>query len=216
MKQVALLAAALWLLQASPARAADAPVADAPATAPAASQEARIEQMAAYLVDMLPVHMAFEAELDRTPDALAKEGLDKRQESCLREQVSRDALAVRKQREVAEFAERSPAQFDAGLAVLDAGAAELIRELGEASMGGADGEGGVEFDPSRHDPDKLAAFMQFVTGAEFQALRSLSGYGDFDRADRQEGPSDVETMMDALGREIATTCAIPAEFFKRG
>jgi hypothetical protein len=217
MKQAALLAATLWLLQASPARAVDAaPVADAPAAAPAVSQEAQIQQMAAYLVDMLPVHMAFEAELERTPGALAEEGLDARQESCLREQVTRDALAVRKQRDVAAFAERSPADFEAGLAVLDAGAAELIRELGEASMRQSGGEDGLQFDPSAHDPAKLAAFMQFVTGPEFKALRALSGYGDFDRADRKSGASDVETMLDELGRDIATTCNIPAEFFKHG
>jgi hypothetical protein len=193
------------------AQASSEPAVKDAAQAPAQALGPRIDRMTTYLVNMLPMHTIFASVL--AEDSL-KEELNAKQEACFRKQLTREALVARKRREVEAFAKREPKRFDAGLALLDEGAGEVVTKLGQASFAdAAEGSDTVDkIDMASLPPDHLVSFMTFAYASEHRELRALSGYGEFNE-EKTQGPSEVERMLDAMSVEIGTACDIPKSFF---
>ena len=193
------------------AQAASEPAVKDDANAPAEALGPRIDRMTGYLVNMLPMHTIFASVL--AEDSL-KEELNAKQEACFRKQLTREALVARKRREVEDFAKREPKRFDAGLALLDEGAGEVVTKLGQASFSdAANGTDSVEkIDMASLPPDHLVSFMTFAYASEHRTLRALSGYGEFNE-EKEQGPSEVERMLTAMSVEIGAACDIPKSFF---
>lgn len=185
--------------------------------------DAQRTQMTDYLVEMFPLHLIFEQMMVLKASEL-REDLDESQIGCIRGKVSRPAFLARKRREVDAFADEAPQDFQNALALLDSGAGEMMKRLGQYSVLsaiGAESDGKVkdkgkaaeEFDIASQPPDQLVAFMTFAYGSPYKRLRSLSGYGEFTDASEDQ-PTPVERQIDAMAAEIASACVIPEKFFE--
>jgi hypothetical protein len=181
--------------------------------------EAQRQQMTEYLVDMLPVHRIFEELLIlKAPEI--REGLDEPQVACMAERLSRPAFVVRKRQQVDAYADEAPQEFVGALALLESGAADVLKRLGlssiSSSLASDDAEAGAvaaQFNILSEPPDQVVAFMTFAYGSPYQRLRQLSGYGDFTGA-ASAAPTPAEQQIDAMAAEIAGACAIPEKFFE--
>ncbi|HEU0152521.1 MAG TPA: hypothetical protein VFQ84_04150 [Arenimonas sp.] len=195
----ALVASAAGLLMALPA-----------AAEPAGARVARLTDLVVETVPMGEVLGRLAATnpdwpLQENPDLVSAGQL-----ACLRDELSEGGYRRMKRTEVVAYVAEDAARADADIALLEAGAAWMMRQL---MLAGVEEERtGIPFDEAQimaqASEAQLGAFMQMMTGEEQASLRVLLGIGEAYDAGRSA--DENEAAGEQAGGDLATRIVLKA------
>lgn len=175
--------------------------------------DATVERLTTLVVEAVPLGEIFEMLADTDPAWPMQDKPDAvtpAQLACLRRELSADGYRASKRVEVANYAKRSPGTVEGDIRILSDGAAFLMREL---MLAGAQqertGKPMSEEDVlGKASPAQVAAFMTFMTDADYRGLRRLTGIGSAFSPDNSQ--EENEAAGESAGENMAMRAMLGA------